>query len=30
QQQQQQKQGVKVVAEIPNSSDAVAIHKALK
>ncbi|CAJ2659624.1 hypothetical protein L195_g002511 [Trifolium pratense] len=30
QQQQQKKQGVKVVAEIPNSSDSVAIHKALK
>jgi hypothetical protein len=29
-QQQQKKQGVKVVAEIPNSSDSVTIHKALK
>ncbi|KAK2368078.1 hypothetical protein P8452_56290 [Trifolium repens] len=30
QEQQQKKQGVKVVAEIPNSSDSVTIHKALK
>ncbi|WJX67686.1 hypothetical protein P8452_52132 [Trifolium repens] len=29
-QQQQKKQGVKVVAEIPNSSESVTIHKALK
>lgn len=29
-QQQQQKKGVKAVAETPNSSDSVAVHKALK